>query len=138
LLGRGVGVFPIDEGVGPPNWLLRKAEGSKHYPHNIRLEMLYETSILGLLAYSVLTLLPLVAAIKYWNRLSVQEKISVLDVLLLLRKDGVFRRLCLCLRFPVFLGMAIGIVALKRKEFVPPSSTFETVPAAIDASSRST
>ena len=65
-------------------------------------------------------------------------KICVLDVLLVLRQHGVFRRLCLCLQFPVFLGMAIGIVALKRKEVVPPSSTFETVRAAIDASSRST
>jgi O-antigen ligase len=138
LLGRGVGVFPIDEGVGPPDWLLRKAEGSKYYPHNIHLEMLYETGILGLLAYSILSLLPLVAAIKYWTRLSVQEK-SAFSMYFFycvsMEFSGAF---AFSYDFQFFLGMAIGIVALKRKEVVTLSSTFEAVPAAIGASSRST
>jgi hypothetical protein len=136
LLGHGVGVFPIDEGVGPPDWLLRKVEGSKHHPHNIHLEMLYETGILGWLAYSVLTLLPLVAAIKYWTRLSVQEK-SAFSMYFLycvsMEFSGAF---AFSYDFQFFLGISIGIVALKRKEVVTPSSTFEAVPAAIGASSR--
>src|SRR5262249_53990195 len=30
LLGRGVGVYPIDEGFGPPDWLLHATVGAKH------------------------------------------------------------------------------------------------------------
>jgi hypothetical protein len=40
-------------------------------------EVLYETGIAGLLIYSVLTLLPLAAAIGYWSRLSAREELVI-------------------------------------------------------------
>lgn len=70
--GRGVGVFPIDEGYGPPNWLL-PTEGSKHYPHGVYLELLYEAGPAGFLVFATLTLLPLFFSLRHWNRFSGAE-----------------------------------------------------------------
>jgi len=116
LLGRGTGIFPIDEGVGPPDWLLRKTEGTRHYPHSIRLEMLYETGILGLLVYSILTLLPLFAAIKCWPRLSVEQKLVIAMYFFHFASMEISGAFAVSYDFQFFLGVAIGIIAIKRKE----------------------
>jgi len=54
--GRGVGAYPLDEGFGAPDWLLHPTEGSKYYPHDVYLEMLYENGVVGVLLFSYLTL----------------------------------------------------------------------------------
>jgi O-antigen ligase len=116
LLGRGIGSYPIDEGAGPPDWLLRKTEGAKYYPHNVHLEMLYETGILGFLAFSVFALLPLVASIRYWSRLSLREKLAIsiyVSYLATIELSGSF---AFGYDFQFFLAIAVGIVSLKRRE----------------------
>jgi O-antigen ligase len=77
LFGRGVGTFPIDEGAGAPDWLLHKTEGAKHFPHNVHLEVLYESGISALLAFCFLTVFPLVYAANYWARFGVAERAAI-------------------------------------------------------------
>jgi O-antigen ligase len=112
--GRGIGMFPVNEGFGPPDWPLHPTEGSKHYPHSIYLEMLYETGIAGLLPFVLLTLLPLVASLRRWLLLSPAEKsaiaIYVFDFVSQ-QLSGSFGRANM---EQFFLGLAIGIIALKR------------------------
>lgn len=114
--GRGIGAYPIDEGAGPPDWLLKKTEGARTYPHNIHLEMLYETGIAGLLVYTVLTLLPLGAGIKYWPRLSVQEKLAFSMYFFYLVSQELSGAFAISYDFQFFLGLTIGIIGLKRNE----------------------
>jgi O-antigen ligase len=115
-LGRGVGMFPVNEGFGPPDWLLRPTEGSKHYAHNIYLDVLYESGLAGLLPVAFLTLFPLAAALRRWQSLRPAEK-SLLSVyvfvLLSAQVSGAFARSYIEL---FFLAMAIGIIAVKRTE----------------------
>jgi len=113
-LGRGVGMFPVNEGFGPPDWLLRPTEGSKHYAHNIYLDVLYESGLAGLLPVVFLTLFPLAASLRRWRSLSPAEKslISVYVFILLgAQLSGAFARSYLEL---FFIAMAVGIVAAKR------------------------
>jgi len=93
--GRGVGVFPIDEGYGPPNWLLRPTEGSKHYPHDVYLELLYEAGLAGFLVFATLALLPLFFSLRHWNR------------------SGSF---AYSYDIQFFFSLAAGVVALKRRK----------------------
>jgi O-antigen ligase len=55
LLGRGLGMFPIDMGYHAPDWLLA-AKAVSMYPHNIVIEAQYELGILGtvLIVYMIL------------------------------------------------------------------------------------
>jgi O-antigen ligase len=114
--GRGVGMFPVHEGYGPPDWLLRPAEGSKHYPHNIYLDILYESGLAGLLPFLFLTLFPLVASLRRWQSLSAAEK-SILSlyvfILLSAQLSGAFARSYIEL---FFLALSIGIIAAKRAD----------------------
>ena len=114
--GRGVGMFPVHEGYGPPDWLLRPTEGSKHYPHNIYLDVLYESGLAGLLPFLFLTLYPLVASLRRWQSLSAAEK-SVLSIyvfiLLGAQLSGAFARSSIEL---FFLALSIGIIAAKRAD----------------------
>ena len=142
-LGRGVGVFPIDEGAGPPDWLLKKTEGARTSPHNIHLEMLYETGIAGLLIYTVLTLLPLAAGIKYWPLLSVQEKHAFAMYFFYFVGQELSGAFAISYDFQFFLGLTIGIIGLKRNETwreaaVPPPipSDLRATAPAIDAPGR--
>jgi O-antigen ligase len=112
--GRGVGMFPVDDGFGAPDWPLHAVEGSKHYPHNTYLEMLYETGIAGLLPFAFLTFLPLIASLRRWQSLSHLEK-SALAIYMFdfvnAQFSGAFGRSNM---EQFFLALAIGIVALKR------------------------
>jgi len=126
LLGRGVGVYPIDEGFGPPDWLLHATEGAKHYPHSVHLEILYETGILGFLAFSFLILLPLAASIKYWPRLSVQQKLAVAMYVYYLVTMEISGAFAFAYDFQFFLAIAIGVIALKRKEITGPSEHLDS------------
>ena len=122
LFGRGIGMFPVNEGFGPPDWPFHSTEGSKRYPHNIYLEMLYETGIAGLLPFILLTLLPLVASLRRWLLFSPAEKsaiaIYVFDFVSQ-QLSGSFGRANM---EQFFLGLAIGIIALKRGEETRTSS----------------
>ena len=114
--GRGVGMFPVHEGFGPPDWLLRPTEGSRHYAHNIYLDILYESGLAGLLPFVFLTLFPLVVSLRRWQSLSPAEK-SVLStyvfILLSAQLSGAFARSYIEL---FFLALAIGIIAAKRAD----------------------
>jgi O-antigen ligase len=116
LFGRGIGMFPVNEGFGPPDWFLRPTEGSKHYPHNIYLDILYESGLAGLLPFVFLTLFPLIAALRRWRSLSAAEQ-SVLStyvfVLLSAQLSGAFARSNIEI---FFLALATGIIAAQRAD----------------------
>ena len=121
LFGRGIGIYPVDEGFGAPDWLLRSTEGSKHYPHNVHLEMLYETGVIGLLLFSFLTFTPIVWSVHRWSLLSRGEKACVaLYVFTLVSSDfsGAFAYTYV-LQF--FLALTVGITALRRIAEANPS-----------------
>jgi O-antigen ligase len=120
--GRGTGMFPVNEGFGAPDWPLHPTEGSRHYPHSIYLEMLYETGIAGLLPFVLLTFLPLVASLRRWQLLSPAEK-SVISIYVFdfvgQQISGSFGRSNM---EQFFFGLAIGVIALKRAEETRTSS----------------
>jgi O-antigen ligase len=116
LLGHGVGIYPIDEGFGAPNWLLRPAEGNKYYPHNLNLELLYETGIPGFLIFTVLTLLPLFFSLKHWDQLSASERAAIAIYVFFLVTVEISGSFAYSYDFQFFYGLAAGVVALKRWE----------------------
>jgi O-antigen ligase len=116
LLGHGVGVYPIDEGFGAPNWLLQPAEGNKYYPHNVHLELLYETGIPGLMIFTILTLLPLFFSLKHWHRFSTPERAAIALYVFYLATIQVSGSFAYSYDFQFFFGLAAGVVALKRRE----------------------
>jgi O-antigen ligase len=121
LLGRGIGTFPIDEGVGPPDWLLRKTEGAAHYPHNVYLELLYEAGIAGLLIFCLVTLFPLIAALRSWSRLSYSAKAAVSIYVFYLTSDVISGAFAYGYDFQFFLALAIGTIAMERAEMTRPA-----------------
>ncbi len=125
LFGRGIGIHPVDEGYGPPDWLLHKTEASKHYPHNVYLEMLYEMGIAGLLVFSILTLFPLAIALRRWQSLS-QIQRSVISMYVFQLAGSQFSgSFAYSYLDPFFFALTVGIIALKRTddELVPGQSS---------------
>jgi hypothetical protein len=116
LLGRGMGMYPIDEGIGPPDWLLRKTEGAKYYPHNEHLEVLYEAGVFALLAFTVLTVFPLVVSLNYWNLFSAEERAAISLYVFYFANIEISGSFAFSYEFQFFLALAIGVVSLKRKE----------------------
>jgi O-antigen ligase len=115
VFGRGIGVYPIDEGFGAPDWLLN-TKSIKYYPHNTYLELLYETGIVGLLLFGVLTLIPLGVALKHWSRLSAQERSAIsiyVFYLVSIQFSGPF---AYSYDFEFFFALATGVICLKRGE----------------------
>lgn len=112
-LGHGIGSYSIEDGFGPPTWLLDKSP--KHYPHNLYLEMLYETGIVGLLLTVILTMLPLSASLKLWAALSWQGRIAIAAYVFYLAGSQVSGTFSYDYPFQFFLALAIGTIALKRK-----------------------
>ena len=115
LFGRGIGVYPIDEGFGAPNWLLHPADGNKYYPHNIYLEMLYETGVVGVLLFAVLTLFPLLIPLNHWNSYSAREKSAISLYVFSFVNVQLSGSFAFSYEFQFFLALAIGVVALRRK-----------------------
>ena len=114
--GRGIGMFPVKEGFGAPDWPLHPTEGSRHYPHNVYLEMLYETGFAGLLPFVALTFLPLVVTLRRWQSFLPAEKSAILIYVFDFagqQLSGAFGRSNM---EQFFLGLAIGVIALKRAE----------------------
>jgi len=114
LFGRGIGMYPIDEGSGAPDWLLRPTEGSKNYPHNVHLETLYETGIVGLLMFSILTIMPLVWSLRRWSAFSSVEKAGVATYVFTLVSSDLSGSFAYLYLLQFFLALTVGIIALKR------------------------
>jgi O-antigen ligase len=114
LFGRGIGMFPVNEGYGPPDWLLRKTTASHVYPHNVHLEMLYETGIVGLLLFCLVTLSPLVLALRRWRLLSLAQKSAVSMYVFHLVGSEFSGSFGFEYLDQFFFALTVGIVALKR------------------------
>jgi O-antigen ligase len=112
--GRGIGMYPVEAGFGPPDWLLHSTEGSKHYPHNVHLEILYETGIVGLLLFSLLTFLPIIASLRRWSTFSPAERSAVAIYVFNLVSAEISGAFAYTYMLQFFLALAVGIVALKR------------------------
>lgn len=126
LFGRGIGMFPVDEGFGAPDWLLRKTEGARHYPHNVYLEMLYETGIVGLLLFSILAFLPIGLSLGRWHSFSSAEKSAVSLYIFNLVSSELSGAFAFSYDFQFFFALVVGIIARKRTNDVavadrPPS-----------------
>jgi hypothetical protein len=118
LFGRGIGMFPVNEGVGAPDWLLRKTEGSKLYPHNVHLEMLYETGITGMLLFSIPTLYPLVISLGRWQALSLAQKSVVSMYMFQLVGSEFSGAFAFGYLDQFFFALTVGIIAMKRADDV--------------------
>jgi O-antigen ligase len=114
LLGRGVGIYPVDAGFGPPDWLLHPTDGSKHYPHNVHLEILYETGIVGLVLFGILTILPIVASLRRWSAFSPAEKSAVAMYVFNLVSADISGAFAYTYLLQFFLALTVGIIAVKR------------------------
>jgi O-antigen ligase len=118
LFGRGIGMYPVIEGFGAPDWLLHKTEGSKHYPHSVYLEMLYETGIAGLLLFGILTLFPLVLALRRWHSYSIVQKSAISMYVFQLVGSQFSGAFAFGYLDQFFFALAVGIIALSRTDDV--------------------
>jgi hypothetical protein len=114
LFGHGIGAYSIDEGFGPPTWLLDKS--TKHYPHNIHLEVLYEVGIVGLLIFTLITFFPLIAGLRLWTDFSTQAKAAISMYVFYLVTCDISGSFAYSYEFQFFFGIAVGVVALRRRE----------------------
>jgi O-antigen ligase len=115
LLGRGIGMYPVDEGFGAPDWLLRRAEGSKYYPHDVHLEMLYETGIVGFVLFGILSLFPLVCAIRQWQEFSLPEQSAMALYMFNLISAEISGSFAFSYDLQFFFALAVGVIASKRR-----------------------
>ena len=114
--GRGIGMFPVNEGFGAPDWLLRKTEGSKYYPHNVHLEMLYEAGIAGLLLFGLVTLFPLASSLTRWHLFSLAEKSVASMYVFYLVGSALSGAFAFQFLYWFFFALAVGTIAMKRME----------------------
>jgi O-antigen ligase len=114
LFGRGIGMYPVNEGLGAPDWLLHRTEGSRYYPHNAHLEILYEMGIAGLLLYAVLTFFPLIVSLRYWHQFSSAEKSIVTIYVFNLVSSDISGAFAPSYQFQFFFALSIGIIAMRR------------------------
>jgi hypothetical protein len=115
-LGRGIGAYPVDEGFGAPDWLLHPTDGSKYYPHDVYLEMLYENGLVGVLLFGYLTLFPFIFVLGRWGELSEVEKSAIAMYVFSLASVAISGSFAYSYDFQFFLGIAIGVVSLKRAQ----------------------
>lgn len=118
--GRGIGMYPVDAGFGSPDWLLHPTEGSKHYPHNMGLEILYESGIVGLLLFSTLTVWPIITSLRRWSAFSPAERSAVAIYVFSLVSSQLSGAFAYTYILQFFLALAVGIIALKRITEVTP------------------
>jgi O-antigen ligase len=111
-------MYPVIEGFGAPDWLLRTNEGSKHYPHNVYLEMLYETGIAGLSLFMFLTLFPLAVALRRWSLLSLVQRSAVSMYVYQLVVSQLSGGFALGYLDQFFFALTAGIIALSRADDV--------------------
>jgi O-antigen ligase len=113
LFGRGIGMFPVNDGF-VPDWLLHPTEGSKHYPHNVHMEILYETGIAGLLLFSILTALPIITSLRRWSAFSSAEKSAVAIYVFTLATSEISGGFAYAYILQFFLALTVGVIALKN------------------------
>ena len=109
-------MYPVNEGFGAPDWPLHATEGSKHYPHNVHLEIFYESGIIGLLLFTILTIWPIVAALRRWLTLSVAERSAVGIYVFNLVSAEISGSFAYTYMLQFFLALTVGIIALKRAD----------------------
>jgi hypothetical protein len=105
LFGRGIGMHPVHDGYGPPDWLLRKTEASKYYPHNVYL-----------LVYSILTLFPLAIALRRWQSLSQIQRSAISMYVFQLAGSQFSGSFAFGYPDQFFFALTVGIIALKRTD----------------------
>ncbi|SHL52909.1 O-antigen ligase [Bradyrhizobium lablabi] len=116
LFGRGIGIYPVDEGYGPPDWPLHRTIASRVYPHNVHLEMLYEAGIAGLLLFSVLTLSPLVISLRHWPSLTLAQKAAVSMYVFHIAGSEFSGAFAIAYLDQFFFALTVGIIALRRMD----------------------
>jgi O-antigen ligase len=114
LFGRGIGMYPVNEGFGAPDWLLHPTEGSRHYPHSVYLEMLHEMGIIGLLLFSVLTFSPLIVSLRRWGRFSREERSIMSLYVFMLASSAISGAFAYSYMLQFFLALTVGTIALNR------------------------
>jgi O-antigen ligase len=107
-------MYPVDAGFGPPDWLLHPTDGSTHYPHNVHLEILYETGIVGLVLFSILTIFPMVASLRRRSVFSSAEKSAVAIYVFTLVSSDISGAFAYSYILQFFLALTVGIIAMKR------------------------
>lgn len=118
LFGRGIGMYPVIEGIGAPDWPLRRTEASKYYPHNVHLEMLYETGITGLLLFITLTLFPLAVALRRWYSFSPVQKSAISMYVFHFVSSAFSGAFAFGYLGQFFFALTVGVIALKRADDV--------------------
>jgi O-antigen ligase len=113
FLGHGIGMYPVETGYGPPDWLLNPTEGSKHYPHNVHLEILYETGIVGFVVFSILIVLPIVASMRRWSAFAPAEKSAAAIYVFILVSSEISGAFAYAYMLQFFLALTVGVIALK-------------------------
>lgn len=114
LLGRGIGMYPVNEGFGAPDWLLHPTEGSKEYPHNVHLELLYETGLVGLLLFSAITIFPLIVSLRRWTRFLPAEKSACAMYVFMLVSSDISGAFAYTYTLQFFFALSVGIIAIRR------------------------
>jgi O-antigen ligase len=114
LFGRGIGIYPVNEGYGPPDWPLHRTLASRVYPHNVHLEMLYETGITGLLLFSIVTLLPLAISLRRWHLFSLAQKSAVSMYVFHIVGSEFSGAFAFAYLDQFFFALTVGIIALRR------------------------
>jgi O-antigen ligase len=115
-LGRGIGMYPVNEGFGAPDWLLHPTEGSKYYPHNVHLEILYETGIVGLVLFGILTVFPMVASLRRQSVFSSAERSAIAMYVFVLISSEISGAFAYTYILQFFLALTAGIIAVKRAD----------------------
>jgi O-antigen ligase len=116
LFGRGIGMYPVNEDFGALDWLLHPTEGSKHYPHNVHFEILYETGIVGVVLFSILTILPIVVSLRRWSAFSPADKSAIAMYVFALVSSDISGAFAYTYILQFFLALTVGIVAVKRAD----------------------
>jgi hypothetical protein len=114
MLGRGIGIYPVDAGYGAPDWLLHPGGGSKEFPHNVHLEILYETGIVGLLLFSALTAFPLIVSLRRWPQFLPAEKSALAIYVFILVSSDISGAFAYSYILQFFLALSVGIIAIRR------------------------
>jgi hypothetical protein len=113
-LGRGIGMYPVDAGFGAPDWLFHPTKGSSEYPHNVHLEILYETGIVGFLLFSALMFFPLIVSLRQWTGFSPEEKSALAIYFFFLVSSEISGAFAYTYLLQFFFALSVGTIAIKR------------------------